>query len=68
MIKQLDENNTQKAEELEKLSLLPLGRKRGLKFPFEALFPLDDIVIGEHNQLDPFELWAKHNISNLVIS
>lgn len=42
--------------------------KRGLRFPFESLLPLDNITIGEHCQLDPFELLAKHGIYNLVIS
>jgi len=42
--------------------------KRGLRFSFEALFPLDDILIKlGHSQLDPFELLAKHGIYNLVI-
>lgn len=40
--------------------------KRGLRFPFESLLPLDDIIVGEHCQLDPFELLAKHGIYNLV--
>jgi len=42
--------------------------KRGLRFPFESLLPLDDIIVGEHCQLDPVELLAKHGIYNLVIS
>lgn len=42
--------------------------KRSLRFPFESLLPLDNIIIGEHCQLDPFELLAKHGIYNLVTS
>src|SRR3546814_638088 len=33
--------------------------KRGLRFPFESLVPLDKIIIGEHCQLDPVELDRK---------
>jgi len=28
--------------------------KRGLKFPYEALLPLDEITLGEYCQLDPY--------------
>lgn len=42
--------------------------KKSLRFPFESLLPLDNIIIGEHCQLDPVELLAKHGIYNLVTS
>ena len=42
--------------------------KSGLKFPFESLLPLNNIIVGEHCQLDPLELLAKYDTHNLVIS
>jgi len=39
--------------------------KRGLGFPFESLLPIDNIVIGEYSQFDPFKMLAEHGIYNL---